>query len=237
MFLGQNVKFSGYTPHGARSRVEMAIFNEFFSYSNRDPIMVFPFIVAKDGGSMARVEHLREAIQQLDYAGTNITHRGQSFFSLCTDFCQVNEPIRQFYNGLMMKGNLSGLDQPITPTFPMMEVLGKELDLSPNFFGVETNATDHTVKFLKVVAAQFRAGPPDDWDKYDVQDYERKLTAYFQHEMQSDLLYIYPFSLTYTSDEIVRTGLSIFPFLAVGFTIMSIFSVVTVFYSSMGMNQ
>ncbi|CAJ0604307.1 unnamed protein product [Cylicocyclus nassatus] len=228
---------TGYTPRGARSREEMAVFNEFFSYSNRDPIAVFAFVVAKDGGSMARIEHLKEAVRQLDYAGTNVTHRGRSFYSLCTDFCEINEPIRQFYNGLVMKGNSSELDQPISLTFPTMEVLGTKLDLSPNFFGVETNATDHTVTFLKVVGVQYRAGPPDDWDKYDLQHYERGLSAYFQKEMQSDLLNIYAFSLTYTSDEIVRTGLSIFPYLAVGFTIMSIFSVATVFYSSMSMNQ
>ncbi|KIH53382.1 hypothetical protein ANCDUO_16493 [Ancylostoma duodenale] len=86
----------GYTPYGSRSRSEIAIYNEYFS-TNRDPIMVFAFVVAKDGGSMARLDHMRETIRQLDYAGTNVTHRGKSFYTLCTDFCLINEPVRQFY--------------------------------------------------------------------------------------------------------------------------------------------
>ncbi|KIH56703.1 hypothetical protein ANCDUO_13114, partial [Ancylostoma duodenale] len=140
-------------------------------------------------------------------------------------------------NGLVMNVNSSDVDQAFSLTFPVMDVLGKDLDLSPYFFGVEINETDHSVKFLKVIGIQFRANLPDNWDKYDLQNYERRLTAYFQKEMRSELLDIYAFSLTYTSDEIVRTGLTIFPFLAVGFTIMSIFSVVTIFYSSMRMGQ
>ncbi|KAL6738046.1 hypothetical protein Aduo_011640 [Ancylostoma duodenale] len=227
---------TGYTPYGSRSRSEIAIYNEYFS-TNRDPIMVFAFVVAKDGGSMARLDHMRETIRQLDYAGTNVTHRGKSFYTLCTDFCLINEPVRQFYNGLVMNVNSSDVDQAFSLTFPVMDVLGKDLDLSPYFFGVEINETDHSVKFLKVIGIQFRANLPDNWDKYDLQNYERRLTAYFQKEMRSELLDIYAFSLTYTSDEIVRTGLTIFPFLAVGFTIMSIFSVVTIFYSSMRMGQ
>ncbi|RCN30877.1 hypothetical protein ANCCAN_23345 [Ancylostoma caninum] len=171
--------FPGYTPYGSRSRSEIAIYNEYFS-ANRDPIMVFAFVVAKDGGSMARLEHMRETIRQLDYAGTNVTHRGKSFYTLCTDFCLINEPVRQFYNGLVMNVNSSDMDQPISLTFPIMDVLGKDLDLSPYFFGVEVNATDHSVKFLKVIGIQFRANLPDNWDKYDLQNYERGLTAYFQ---------------------------------------------------------
>ncbi|WKY03350.1 hypothetical protein Q1695_004804 [Nippostrongylus brasiliensis] len=136
-----------------------------------------------------------------------------------------------------MRANSSGVDEPISITFPIMDVLGKGLDLSPNFFGVQSNDTDGSIEFLKVVGYQFRANPPSNWTKYDLQAYERKVSAYFHKEMMSDLLDIYSFSLTYTSDEIVRTGLTIFPYLAVGFAIMSVFSVVTIYYCSSQMDQ
>ncbi|PIO64443.1 hypothetical protein TELCIR_13929 [Teladorsagia circumcincta] len=118
-----------------------------------------------------------------------------------------------------------------------MDVLGKELDLSPNFFGVRTNGTDGSIEFLKVVGFQLRANPPLNWTKYDVQMYERLVSSYLDKEMESDLLTIYPFSLTYTSDEIVKTGWTIFPYLGVGITVMSTFSVISMYYSSSRMEQ
>ncbi|VDO63980.1 unnamed protein product [Haemonchus placei] len=242
MGKGQKIKTascasdSGYTPNGARSRSEIAVYSEYFE-SKGDPIMVFAIVVAKDGGSMARLEYMKEAVKQLDFVTTNVTYDGHTFFTLCSDFCQVNEPIRHFYNGLVMRNKSARIQDHFTVTFPIMNVLGKDLDLSPNFFGVRTNKTDDTVEFLKVVAFQLRANPPANWTKYDLQAYERLVSAYFHTEMKSDLLEVYCFSLTYTSDEIVRTGLTIFPYLAVGFVVMSIFSVVTVYYSSSRMNQ
>lgn len=44
-------------------------------------------------------------------------------------------------------------------------------------------------------------------------------------------------SLTYTGDEVVRTGLTIFPFIGVGFAIMTVFSIITIYYSSSRLDQ
>ncbi|KJH48072.1 hypothetical protein DICVIV_05825, partial [Dictyocaulus viviparus] len=226
----------GYTPYGARSRKELAVYNEYFA-SRGEPITIYAFVLAKDDGSMTRLPYLHEAIEQLDFVSSNITYDGQSFSTLCTDFCQINEPTRQFYNGLVMKVNSTEIDDRISTTFPIMEVLGKELDLSPSLFGVRTNNTDGTIQYLKMIVYQFRANPPTNWSRFDVQTYERRMSTYFHSEMKSDLLKVYCLSLTFVSDEIVRTGLSIFPCLAVGFSIMSLFSVVTIYYSSTRMGQ
>ncbi|KAK6033297.1 hypothetical protein OSTOST_00490, partial [Ostertagia ostertagi] len=171
------IPISGYTPHGARSRSEIAVYSDFFE-SKGDPVMIFAMVIAKDGGSMARLEHMEEAVKQLEFVTNNITYDGQSFTTLCSDFCLINEPIRQFYNGMMMKVNSSSMHTPISTTFPIMDVLGKELDLSPNFFGVRTNGTDGSIEFLKVVGFQLRANAPSNWTKYDVQTYERLVSSY-----------------------------------------------------------
>ncbi|PAV89735.1 hypothetical protein WR25_11209 isoform D [Diploscapter pachys] len=189
---------------------------------------------------MSRYPHMKEVIEIMDIVGSNLTHKNQSFYTMCSDFCMINEPIRQFYNGLTLRGtdkNETGENQRISLTFPIMEVLGKELDLSPNFFGVRTNESDHSLEYLKIVVMQFRANPPLGWVKEDVAEYERMLSTYFHKVHKSNLLNTYALSLTYTGDEIVRTGLTIFPYIAVGFTIMSIFSIVTVYYSSTKMHQ
>ncbi|CAI4222094.1 unnamed protein product [Auanema sp. JU1783] len=229
---------TGYTPFGARSRDEIAAYNNYFA-AKGDPIAVFLFITAKNGGSMAGLNELEEAIRVLDYIAVNITHDGHTFEELCSDFCQLNEPVRQFYNGLAMHqfSNNSLTEERITLTFPTMQVLGKELDLSPSFFGVQTNETSHAINYLKLIMMQFRANPAQGWSRDDVAQYERKISHYFHKEYVSDYLNIYAMSLTYTADEIVRTGLTIFPYLAVGFSIMSIFSIITVYYSSSKMGQ
>ncbi|VDM59403.1 unnamed protein product [Angiostrongylus costaricensis] len=196
---------TGYTPRGARSVQELAVYNEYFS-SQGQPITIYGFVMAKDDGSMSRLAYMDEAVKTLNFVTANIKHNGQSFSTICSDFCDMNEPIRHFYNGLVMKVNSSGIDERISITFPVMEVIGKEIDLSPNFYGVKTNSSDRTVQFLKLVLFQFRANPPKNWNRCDVQAYERRVVSYFNSEMKSNLLKIYGLSLTYASDEIVRTG-------------------------------
>lgn len=46
---------------------------------------------------MAEYEAMKEIVDILDIIGTNLTHKGESFYTMCTDFCQINEPVRQFY--------------------------------------------------------------------------------------------------------------------------------------------
>ncbi|KAK6061482.1 hypothetical protein COOONC_00855 [Cooperia oncophora] len=135
-------------------------------------------VVAKDGGSMARLDHMKEAVKQLDYVSNNVTYDGQSFDTLCSDFCLINEPIRQFYNALAMKASSDSMQERISITFPTMYVLGEKLDLSPNLFGVRTNSTDGTIEFLKVVGFQLRANRLSNWTKFDTQRYERRVSTY-----------------------------------------------------------
>ena len=93
----------------------------------------------------------------------------------------------------------------ISLTFPMMEVLGKELDLSPYFFGVQTK--DHgAVGYVKMVMMQLRANPPLDWKREDVAAFERKVANYFHKQLESEYINVYVMCLTFIGDEIVRTG-------------------------------
>ncbi|CAD6198850.1 unnamed protein product [Caenorhabditis auriculariae] len=230
---------TGYTPYGARSLTEISYFSNFFS-SSGEPIAVFLFIVAKDNSSMAEREKLQEVVNILDYVGSNLTHKGHAFYDICTDFCQINEPIRHFTNGLTMESALSdNLDaQPsrFGLTFPLMQILGKELDLSPNLFGVRTRKDD-SIEYAKIVMLHFRANSPQNWTKEDVAEYERSISHFFHKKYPSGRLNVYAMSLTFTGDEIVRTGLTIFPFIAVGFLIMTAFSIVTVYFSCKRANQ
>lgn len=61
-----------------------------------DPISVVVFVTAKDDGSMLRNTHLNETVWIVDDLATNFHLTGKNFYEFCTDFCQLNEPIRQF---------------------------------------------------------------------------------------------------------------------------------------------
>ncbi|GMT23576.1 hypothetical protein PFISCL1PPCAC_14873 [Pristionchus fissidentatus] len=227
---------TGYTPFGARSLHEMDVYNDFFAHKG-DPIASFLLISAKDGKSLTRPKYFDEVIRALDFVSGNVTHLDKSFYDLCSDWCLVNEPIRQFANGL----NLAALSNDpslnrVNLTFPVMEVLGKQFDLSPNFFGVQQDGQG-SISFLRVVGAQLRADVPNGWSADDVKAYERNVSTKLHREFNSTLIDAYGLSLTYTADEIVRTGMTIFPYIAIGFLIMCVFSIVTLILSSLYLRQ
>uniref|UniRef100_A0A1I7TKW9 SSD domain-containing protein n=1 Tax=Caenorhabditis tropicalis TaxID=1561998 RepID=A0A1I7TKW9_9PELO len=93
---------TGYTPYGARAKDEYLEYQRFFSSSGL-PIAAYLFIVAKDEGSMSRPDYLDETIQVLNFALNNITMydsisgKNETFNQFCQSFCQINEPVRQFY--------------------------------------------------------------------------------------------------------------------------------------------
>lgn len=70
--------------------------DEFNKNTINDPISVVIFVIAKDGGSMLRNTHLNATVSILDDLATNFYLIGKNFYEFCTDFCQLNEPIRQF---------------------------------------------------------------------------------------------------------------------------------------------
>lgn len=51
-------------------------------------------------------------------------------------------------------------------------------------------------------------------------------------EMDSKYVRGYMLSVAVVGDEIVRTGMTMFPYISVGFTIMSTFSIITVYISA-----
>jgi hypothetical protein len=95
----------GWTPAGARAYDEMAVYENFFK-STGEPVSVFVFVLAKDDGSMQRLEQLNETINIIDFVSNNFTiannyDGGQaSFAQFCAGFCNINEPVRLFYVSL-----------------------------------------------------------------------------------------------------------------------------------------
>ncbi|VDL74669.1 unnamed protein product [Nippostrongylus brasiliensis] len=159
----QRNEITGYTPYGARAKDEFQEYQDFFSaqgmlpYTSYGlPVAPYLFVVAKDNGSMIRPEYMRETVKILNYAMNNITMlnrvtgQNESFNQFCDSFCQLNEPIRQFYNGYVI------LSEPgaeptsrIKLNYPISSVFGRTFSLQPNFFGVELyNETEDEIPRL-----------------------------------------------------------------------------------------
>ncbi|CAD5210796.1 unnamed protein product [Bursaphelenchus okinawaensis] len=91
-----------YAPTNARSRVEYNTYQEFFD-NHGQGITIFVLVTPKDNQTMIRNDHLNQTVQVLDTIynkfkmpsedGTKL----QTFPEFCRGFCQINEPVRQFY--------------------------------------------------------------------------------------------------------------------------------------------
>uniref|UniRef100_A0A0N5ARR3 SSD domain-containing protein n=1 Tax=Syphacia muris TaxID=451379 RepID=A0A0N5ARR3_9BILA len=241
---------TGYTPRSARAFDELNVFKEF--NDGQDPLVVFVFITARDGGSLLRLDHLNATLEIVDHIDENIAVKNLSYQDICDNFCMANEPIRQFRNGLLIhqEGRFDDNDF-LNLSYPIMRFFGRDLDLSSCFFGVTTvdsNSTNSTgalinrtlatnIASLKLILLQFRAKKPESWGHADWVQWERSIYQYIINEYNGTLLKPYTASLIYTQDEVVRAGMALHPYLVVGFIVMISFSLITVYIGAIYNNQ
>ncbi|CAJ0954841.1 unnamed protein product, partial [Mesorhabditis belari] len=151
----QQNDITGYTPYGARANDEYEQYQKFFSAEGL-PIATYIFAVAKDNGSMIRESHLQEVVEVMNFVYNNITMynseegKYENFQVFCKSFCQINEPVRQYYNGyIILKDQLANgeeLNSRIKLQYPITEMMGQQFSLQPNFFGIEKFGNDEMAK-------------------------------------------------------------------------------------------
>lgn len=221
----------------------MARYTEFY-HTSGEPLSLGVFLTAKDGMSMHRMAHLNESIQLIDRIGNDFyftTTPPKNYFQICSDFCLFNEPVRQFRNGLIIKNSSNNaFDTRINLTFPFITMMGASLDLSPNFFGVTLNNNNDkltNIKNLSLIILQYRADQPPEMSREDIMKWERNVCKYINTQYQGNYIKAKCLALTLVSDEVVKTGMTLFPFISVGFVIMSVFSIITVYMSGYYFNQ
>ena len=96
-------------------------------------------------------------------------------------------------NGMLVSKNLhhseeteEDSDYRIDLTFPFITILGRKLDMSPHFFGVQTiengnsnkSATPTNIEYLKMIVLQFRSEPPANASREDIMKLERAVAKY-----------------------------------------------------------
>ncbi|VDK75632.1 unnamed protein product [Litomosoides sigmodontis] len=216
---------SGYTPSNARAFNELEVFRKF--NDGKDPVVVIIIVTAKDGGSVARLPHLNEILNVVDYVGTHFSNG-----------LLLNTAKHLDRNISGSNGSYGGGRDLIELSFPIMQLFGRDLDLSPYFFGVEygtdgvNRISGTNIKYVKLVALHFRTQRPIEWTSDDTFRWERLVGEY-----NNSLIRPIALSLAYTQDEIVRAGLALMPYILVGFIMMCIFAVGTVSISSIYTRQ
>uniref|UniRef100_A0A7E4UPM4 SSD domain-containing protein n=1 Tax=Panagrellus redivivus TaxID=6233 RepID=A0A7E4UPM4_PANRE len=272
----QQNDITGYSPYGARARDENTRYQEFFSQDGLGTA-VYLFALAKDGGTMLRSEYLKEVVDILDFTSDNFTlyNKGADshtpFSEFCLSFCQINEPVRQFYNGFTVQSDLAKKGQPLNGRldlkYPMSSLFGRQLSLQNNFYGIELynktenaiadgieeilNSTDShapitkeeleehvsNMKSVKMVVLQFRAEHQEGWEDKDIKQYEIDIVNYYKDVYKSKNLIVYTLAQTFIEEEMVRAGISLVPYLSVGFLIMCACAVISVVVRALYLHQ
>uniref|UniRef100_A0A1I7UEV2 SSD domain-containing protein n=1 Tax=Caenorhabditis tropicalis TaxID=1561998 RepID=A0A1I7UEV2_9PELO len=142
--MKDNVR-DGYTPTNSQSRLENRIYREFLG-SEGDPVMTTVLMTAKDGGSMHRIEYLEEAQRQWQYISKNLSAdvgNGEfmKFGDFCGHYCHANDILNYFLSAYKAKTADPSLEGYLLD-YPIATVMGYQLHLERNFFGVTVNASN-----------------------------------------------------------------------------------------------
>lgn len=263
-FTEMHNDISDFTPFGARSRKELSIYKEFFS-NRGEPKGIYAFISSKTDQDMLSVPHLNHTVEVLNKINSKFflkTREGaKPFQDYCNGFCLLNEPVRHFYSGMSIYGQNSTDSKHIDLSYPVTTVLGTKLYMDPNFFGVDVAVVDdavgrrvvsaadsralsdpkrhveNNIRRLELIVLQFRSEIGSEVNSSDLRDYEMEIIDYFENEFSSPYINVYILTDSYITEEIVRAGLTLLPFLVVGFTIMMIFSSITFTISAKYLEQ
>ncbi|VDN55569.1 unnamed protein product [Dracunculus medinensis] len=205
-----------YTPYAARAREELEVAYEAFFSRKGQPILILIFITAKNGQSMLNIPQLNDTVRILDHAVNDIflhnkhTNQSLSYNQLCTNFCDLNEPVRNFYYGLKISKSHNNTPLAIDLSFPVTTVLGMNFRVDNNFYGVkaeierengrkeiitlkelksvkgrtifddERAKIKNNLRDIRMVLLQFRANKPADALQNEIERFELDVVEYFK---------------------------------------------------------
>ncbi|CAP27377.2 Protein CBR-PTR-3 [Caenorhabditis briggsae] len=253
---------SDFTPFGAKSRVELEKYRQFFN-NHGEPKAIYAFITSKIGDNMLGISQLNDTVHVLDKISRDFylkTSNGpKNFEEYCSGFCLLNEPVRHFYNGMLISGQHGTDFSHLDLGYPITTVLGTKLFMDPNFFGVKVATENHkiesvadgnirlfgdnmkqepnNIREVSLVVLQFRSELGDEVKAEDLRNYEHEILDYIHDEYQSAHINVYILTDSYITEEIVRAGLTLLPFLVIGFIIMAVFSSITFVISAHYLKQ
>lgn len=118
----------------------------------------------------------------------------------------------------------------------------------PSPDGIDGNGTELAVtdghptritnmREVKMVVLQFRAEHQVGWTSELIKTYEKAMVDRFEREYMSDNLKLYVLTTWHVEDEMVRAGISLLPYLTVGFLVMMVCAICSVLIRALYMHQ
>ncbi|KAE9421313.1 hypothetical protein Angca_006538, partial [Angiostrongylus cantonensis] len=239
LHLRDNVR-DGYTPRTSRSRQETNLYREFLG-SEGDPAMTTVLMLAKDNGSMHRLNYLQEAVQTMVYISKNlstIVSDGSTvgYGNFCGHYCDSNVVVGYFLQALYQK-TLDPGSMSLQLTYPIADLRGIKLHLERNFFGVQTtnNYNITNIEYIKVISMSFMAEMKTAADTERLGAWELALFDYCSKytSSHSNMLELLVIGAEIVDTEMNKDGQRMSPYFATGFSIMFAFVCITVCLSSL----
>ncbi|GMS84909.1 hypothetical protein PENTCL1PPCAC_7084, partial [Pristionchus entomophagus] len=253
---------SDFTPLDAPSYAEWRRSQNFFQ-EGIQANTIYAFVTAKDGGSMYTIPKMTEAIRAMDTISSKFkmeTPTGKlAFEEFCRAFCLINEPLRTFYSGMRMGETMGDNETDLDLGYPDSHVMGIKSHMDPYLFGVKIAAKrngkteviptydapdlntekplKNNIREFKLVVLNFKSELDPSISKSSIEKWEKGMVKYFQHSFNSSLVDVTIFAESFITAEVVRAGLTLLPFLVIGFIIMFTFSAVSFAISGMALNQ
>ncbi|KAI6208584.1 SSD domain-containing protein [Aphelenchoides besseyi] len=251
----QKNDITGYTPYGARSLTELDVHNQFFD-QNGVGIAVMVLAERKDAGNILNVQDLEEMAKIDNIVRNNFTiynhqrKRNETFDEFCTNYCKLNDPLRSFYNGMQVQMKQRELGLPLNDRihldYPQIDLYGVNINVQASIYGVHFRNSTRSqkgevaisnLKSAEMLALMYKAGRIGDWTADEIKKYEMDISNFFIERYHSSNLKLMTISTTYVETEIVRAGLTMLPFLLIGFIIMACISSFTVMLSAIYFRQ
>ncbi|KAH7727331.1 Protein PTR-14 [Aphelenchoides avenae] len=104
-------------------------------------------------------------------------------------------------------------------------------------FDTDAGQLPNNIREVKLVGLQFRAERPESISQKSIEHWERSIVHYIRREFKSDYVDALVLAESFITSEVVRAGLSLIPFLLIGFCIMVTFSSVTMGLSAIYVGQ
>ncbi|WKX90079.1 hypothetical protein Q1695_009149 [Nippostrongylus brasiliensis] len=239
LHLRDNVR-DGYTPRTSRSRLETDLYREFLG-SEGDPAMTTVLMLAKDNGSMHRLDYLKEAVQTMVHISKNLSAvvadgSSVSYGNFCGHYCDSNVVVGYFLQALYQK-TLNPDSMTLQLTYPIADLRGIKLHLERNFYGVQTTAENNitNMEYVKLISMSFMAEMKTAADTERLGAWELALFEYCSNYTANNdnLLEIQVIGAEIVDTEMNKDAQRMAPYFATGFSIMFAFVCITVCGSSL----
>ncbi|KAL3068788.1 hypothetical protein niasHS_017354 [Heterodera schachtii] len=243
-------QITGYTPYGSRSLNEFAVQDEFFGQTGLG-VKILLLILPKKGNNLMNLESLRETVDVDNLVRHNLTFynqkhdRDESFSMICNFYCNVSEPVQLFYTGFQDQYDRVMKHEPLNDRikldYPFSLIMGRKVNLQPNFYGVHVSKTSKP-KFgnmdkIESIVIRYRAEKTRGWTDDDISAYEDTITDYFEKQYKSKHIRVLVMTSSKVQDEINRTGDILRSYIGMGVGVMVLCSMLTTSMSSFFMRQ